>query len=67
MLRFFWSDNHLGWGLFAFAVYSCLLLLAIDWAWRRWVVKRARLLQIAGLAWAFGVGAIALVAWLSAR
>lgn len=45
MNSFFWTSGHLGWGVFALAVFTLLWALAFDLAWRLTRMKFARLLS----------------------
>lgn len=55
---FFWDYGHLGWGIFAVAVFSGLWVLLSDLSWRLLIVKAARLMTLMGLSWLIGVGII---------
>ncbi|MGH9600518.1 MAG: hypothetical protein ACRD27_11690 [Terracidiphilus sp.] len=60
MSTFFWSVAHLGWGVFALAVFSALCLLAVDVVWRLSPVPIRRLAPVAAVGWI--VGAVIIVA-----
>lgn len=60
MNDFFWSSGHLGWGFFALAVFSGLMLLLGDLYWRLHNIRIGRFLATLAAAWAVGAGLIVL-------
>jgi predicted anti-sigma-YlaC factor YlaD len=60
MNDFFWSSGHLGWGFFALAVFTGLLLLLGDLYWRLQNIRIGRLLLALSAAWIVGAGLIIL-------
>lgn len=61
MNGFLWTSGHLGWGIFAVAVFTCLWVLLADLCWRLWSVRIGRLATTMSLGWIIGVGLIVLV------
>ncbi len=60
MHDFLWSSGHLGWGFFALAVFTGLLLLLGDLYWRLHNIRIGRLLGALAASWAVGAGLIVL-------
>ena len=67
MHDFFWTSGHLGWGFFALAVFSGLLLLLGDLYWRLQSTRIGRLLAALATAWAAGAGLILLAFHIASR
>ena len=44
MSGFLWASGHLGWGIFALAVFSCVWLLLSDLVWR---LRSAAIIRLA--------------------
>lgn len=61
MKGFFWSFGHIGWGIFAVAIFTVLWLLVSDWIWRTKTVSFVRFVVIFLMGWVAGVGLIILV------
>lgn len=66
MSEFLWTSGHLGWGIFALAVFSALWWLLADLCWRLTATRFARLAALLGAGWVVGVGLIVLGWWLAA-
>jgi hypothetical protein len=60
MNDFLWSSGHLGWGVFALAVFTGLWWLLSDLYWRLQNTRISRLLVTLAIGWAIGVGLILL-------
>lgn len=60
MIGFFWSAGHLGWGVFALVVFTCLWLLLADLVWRLRNTRVRRLIVGLSIGWIIGVGLILL-------
>jgi len=56
MNGFFWSSGHLGWGIFALVVFTCLWLLLADLVWRLRSIRIHRLIVGMSIGWIIGVG-----------
>lgn len=67
MNDFLWSSGHLGWGVFAFAVFTGLWWLLSDLYWRLKSTRTDRLLVTLATAWAIGVGLILLCFYVGSR
>lgn len=67
MNGFLWASGHLGWGIFAAAIFTGLWILALDVYWRLKRTRKSSLLALAVAGWALGVGAIVLVSYLANR
>jgi hypothetical protein len=67
MSGFLWASGHLGWGIFAAAVFTGLWVLLVDVYWRLKSTRMASLVGMAALGWVVGVGAIVLVFYLANR
>jgi hypothetical protein len=61
MNGFLWSSGHLGWGIFALAVFTCLWLLLADLVWRLLSTRIHKLLVAMSLGWLIGAGIVILV------
>ena len=55
MSPFFWSAGHIGWPLFGIVVFTMLVLLVTDVAWRLVQIPFRRLLICAGAVWVAGI------------
>jgi hypothetical protein len=67
MNGFLWASDHLGWGIFAAAVFTGLWVLLVDVYWR---LKSTRMISLVGMAaagWALGVGLVVLIFYLASR
>ena len=60
MSEFFWTSGHLGWGVFALVVFTCLWLLLTDLVWRLTRVRIRRLAAAMVSGWLIGFGLILL-------
>jgi len=60
MNGFFWTCGHLGWGIFALAVFTGLWWLLTDLYWRLKSIGFRRLLVMMAAGWIIGVGLILL-------
>lgn len=67
MNGFFWTSGHLGWGIFALAVFTGLWWLLSDLVWRLSNVRVGRLAVAMLLGWVVGVGLILLGLCISNR
>jgi hypothetical protein len=67
MSGFLWTSGHLGWGIFAAAVFTGLWVLLVDIYWRLKSTRMASLVGMAAVGWGVGVGAIVLVFYLANR
>jgi hypothetical protein len=65
MNGFFWTSGHLGWGIFALAVFTGLWWLLSDLVWRLSNVRIGRLAVVMLIGWVIGVGLILLRFYLS--
>jgi hypothetical protein len=65
MNAFFWTSGHLGWGIFAFVVFTGLWCLLTDLAWRLRNVRIGRLAFAMSIGWIIGVGLILLGFYLA--
>jgi hypothetical protein len=61
MNGFLWTSGHLGWGIFAAAVFTGLWVLLADVYWRLKSTRMASLVAMAAAGWTAGVGLIVLV------
>lgn len=59
-----WSSGHLGWGVFALAVFTGLWFLVFDLVWRLKSIKIGRLAIGMSIGWLIGLGLILLVFYL---
>ena len=55
-----WESGHLGWSIFALAIFSGLWLLLSDMVWRLWNTASIRLAAVMATAWIAGVVLIVL-------
>lgn len=67
MNAFFWSSGHLGWGIFALAVFTGVWWLLSDLAWRLSKVRVGRLAVAMLIGWVAGFGLILLMFYLGNR
>lgn len=67
MNGFFWATGHLGWGIFALAVFTALGWLLSDLYWRLKSIRIGRLLLAVSAGWIIGVGLIVLGFYLGNR
>ena len=67
MNEFFWTSGHLGWGVFALAVFTGVWWLLSDLVWRLRSVRIGRLAVVMLIGWVVGVGLILLGFYLGKR
>jgi hypothetical protein len=67
MSGFLWASGHLGWGIFAAAVFTGLWVLLADVYWRLKSTRMASLVGMAAAGWVVGVGLIVLIFYLANR
>jgi hypothetical protein len=67
MNGFLWTSDHLGWGIFATAVFTGLWILLSDLYWRVKRTRMVRLLAVVATGWLVGVGLIVLGFFLMNR
>lgn len=67
MNGFLWSSGHIGWGVFALAVFTGLWWLAADLAWRLKNTRIIRLAAVMSAGWIVGALLIVLGFWLGNR
>lgn len=67
MSGFFWTSGHLGWGIFALAVFTALWWLASDLYWRLKRIRIGQLLLAVSGGWIIGAGLISLGFYLCSR
>jgi hypothetical protein len=67
MNDFLWSSGHLGWGVFALAVFTSLWWLLSDLYWRLQSIRIGRLLVALTTGWVIGVGLILLGFYMGSR
>lgn len=60
MSGFLWASGHLGWGIFALAVFSCVWLLLSDLVWRLRSAAIIRLASAMAAGWVAGAVLIVL-------
>jgi len=60
MNDFLWSSGHLGWGVFALAVFTGLWWLLSDLCWRLQSIRIGRLMVALITGWAIGVALVLL-------
>ncbi|HUW54498.1 MAG TPA: hypothetical protein VMV99_13900 [Rhodanobacter sp.] len=60
MNGFLWFSGHLGWRIFALAVFTGLWWLLSDLYWRLQSIRISRLLVTMAAGWTIGVGLILL-------
>ncbi|MDE2090794.1 MAG: hypothetical protein KGJ08_02695 [Gammaproteobacteria bacterium] len=58
MNAFWWTSGHLGWGVFALAVFTGVWWLLFDLCWRLLVIRISRLLTLMVVGWVIGIGCI---------
>ncbi len=66
MNAFFWTSGHLGWGIFAFVVFTGLWCLLTDLVWRLTTLRIGRLALVMLSGWLMGLGLILLGIFLCA-
>lgn len=64
MSDFLWSSGHLGWGVFALAVFTALWWLLGDLYWRLANIRIAWFVATMAGGWVIGAGLIALTVHL---
>jgi len=64
---FFWTSGHLGWGVFALAVFTGLWWLLTDLCWRLRNARIGPLLLAMSIGWMAGAGSILLVFCITSR
>lgn len=64
MTTFFWSSGRLGWAFFGIFVFSILLLLFADLAWRLKRVSRGRFVSTTIAIWVASICATLALYWL---
>lgn len=67
MSGFLWASGHLGWGVFAVAVFTGLWIFAADIYWRLRRTRMVRLLATVATGWVIGVGLVVLCFYLAHR
>ncbi|MDE2154333.1 MAG: hypothetical protein KGJ32_00340 [Xanthomonadaceae bacterium] len=67
MNGFFWTCGHLGWGIFALAVFTGLWWLLTDLYWRLNRIKAGRLVATMATGWIVGAGLILLALYVATR
>lgn len=67
MSAFFWNAGHLGWGIFALAVFTALWLLGADLVWRLKTVSIRRLGPAVIAGWLLGAALVVWVYWWCGR
>lgn len=67
MNGFLWASGHLGWGIFAVAVFTGLWVLLVDLFWRLKNTRMASLVGMTATGWVVGSGLIVLVFYLANR
>lgn len=60
MSDLFWSSGHMGWGVFALAVFTGLWFLIFDLVWRLASARIGRLAIAMSIGWIIGAGLILL-------
>jgi len=65
MTGFFWTSGHLGWGIFAIAVFTGLWFLLADMVWRMRSIRIQRLAVEMSIGWAIGTCLIVLMFYLA--
>lgn len=58
MSNFFWTGEHLGWGIFCLIVFTELWCLLADLVWRLKNVRFRRFIAAASLGWLIAAGLI---------
>jgi len=67
MKDFVWASGHLGWGIFAIAVFTLLWCLLSDLIWRLKSARIGRLLGTMFTGWIVGIALILLVSCLGSQ
>lgn len=67
MNGFLWASGHLGWGIFAVAVFTALWVLAADLYWRLKSTRIVQFLMTTLAGWLIGVGLIFLAFFIANR
>lgn len=67
MNDFFWVSGHLGWGLFALIVFTCLWILIFDLIWRSLDARFVRIAVAMSAGWLMGSMLILLGFYLGCR
>lgn len=67
MNEFFWVSDHLGWGVFALAIFTGVWLLLSDLVWRLQNIRVGRLAVVMSTGWIIGAGLILLGFYLGNR
>lgn len=67
MSGFIWASGHLGWGIFALAVFTGLWLLLTDLYWRLKRIRIRRLAVTMSIGWVVGISLILLAFYLGDR
>ena len=60
MNEFFWTSGHLGWGIFALAMFTGLWALLADLIWRLRNMRIGRLAAAMSVGWVIGSALILL-------
>lgn len=67
MNSFFWASGHLGWGIFAFVVFTGVWWLLCDLVWRLKSVRIGWFAAAMSIGWIIGVALILLRFYLGDR
>jgi len=67
MNGFLWAGGHLGWGIFAVAVFTGLSVLTADFYWRLRDTRIVRFLMTVLVSWLIGTGLILLAFFFASR
>ncbi|HJR14643.1 MAG TPA: hypothetical protein VJ833_12175 [Rhodanobacteraceae bacterium] len=67
MNGFLWTAGHLGWGIFALAVFTGLWLVLSDFCWRLTRIRITRFAATMAMGWIVGVALILLGFYLASR
>ena len=67
MNEFFWTSGHLGWGIFALAMFTGLWALLADLIWRLRNMRIGRLAAAMSAGWIIGSALILLCFHLGGR
>lgn len=67
MKDFLWASGHLGWGIFAIALFTLLWCLLSDLVWRLKSSRIGRLLGMMFTGWIVGIALILLVSYLGSQ
>jgi len=60
MNSFWWASGHLGWGVFALTVFTCIWWLLFDLCWRLLTIRIVRLLALMAIGWMLSISFILL-------